>query len=103
MAGHKSKAGCRLRKLKKSHQQHTRRLKRAINRQLVTLDNELFNLLQAQAFYHEALLALIQTGDEPEPWLIGSILTKRWLRESGDSLLRQFGAMRGWLEQPNGS
>ena len=78
-------------------QRQTRHLKQATGSQLVALGDELDNLLQAQLFYHEAMLALMDAGDDPEHWLIGAILAKRWLRESGENLRQQLRAIRSGL------
>ncbi len=75
--------------------------KESFHNQLVTFDDRLFSLLKSQCFYHEAMLNLLTSQDEPDSdTLIGAIVIQRWLRESGDHLLSQLREMQGWLNRP---
>ena len=58
--------------------------------QLTTLDKALDQLLNSQALYHKAILALLQSGDNhSQSHIAGAISIHQWLEQSGSSLLQQ--------------
>lgn len=86
MAEHKSKAGATLRQLKSlQHQQQAFHC--ALDDQLRLLDDQLFNLIQGQQFYQQALVALTLMECTPKSWLTGSQVVEQRLRWYGDQVV----------------
>ena len=99
MAKCNTKAERRLRKLKKAHQRQIRQLKQAFDQELLDLQQSLQPTLYSQCFYHEAMMNLLTSQDEPESdILIGAMVTQRWLRESGQATLDQLDRIQSWLD-----
>ena len=87
MAKRNSKADHRLRKIKMQHQQEIRRLKTEFGEQLLGVERLLQPLLHSQTFYHEALMNLLTSPDEPgSDTLIGALGFQRWIHHSGQQL-----------------
>jgi len=87
MAKRKSTAAQRLRQLKTQHQRQVRRLTEEINEQLSTFEHSLQQQLYGQAFYHEALMNLLTSENEPDSdSLIGAMIFQRWLNTTGREL-----------------
>ena len=84
MAKRKCNADARLRKIKMTHQQELRQLKEEFGEQLVGLERVLSPLLYGQCFYHDALINLLTSPNEPDPdTLIGAVVFQRWIRNYG--------------------
>ena len=56
---------------------------------LTQLDDDLYNLLQSHLFYQQSMIALTEEQAEPEGWLIGALVTHRWLRQQGETLMTE--------------
>ena len=95
MAKRNTKAGLPLRQLKKRHQQHIQQLKEAFSDQLMALEQDLDAMLYSQAFYHESMINLLTSENEPDSdSLIGAMMIKRWLRQSGQRLQHQLSTLQ---------
>jgi hypothetical protein len=95
MAKRDSKAGARLRQLKNRYEQELRQLKEEFSDQLLVFEQELQQQLYGQAFYHEALINLLTSEDEPESdTLIGAMVFQRWLTTTGQQLQQSIRAYR---------
>ena len=95
MAKCNTKAGRRLRQLKNHYEQQVRQLKEDFDDQLFAFEHSLQQQLHSHAFYHEALMNLLTSENEPDSdLLIGAVVTQRWIRESGQSLHQQLHHLR---------
>ena len=95
MAKCNTKAGRRLRQLKNHYEQQLRQLKEEFGDQLFAFEHSLQQQLHSQVFYHEALMNLLTSENEPDSdILIGAMITHRWLRESGQALHQQLHHLR---------
>lgn len=89
MARKYSKANTRLRKLKRQHEREINQLKQGLSEKLFSLEQQLQQLLQKNAFYQEALFNLIISENEPDSdTLIGALMTQRWISVTGLELRR---------------
>jgi hypothetical protein len=87
MAKRNSNADRRLRKMKIAHQEQLRRLKNEFGEQLAGVEQALQPLLYSQCFYHEALMNLLTSENEPDSdTLIGAMIVQRWIRTTGQQL-----------------
>jgi len=95
MAKRKSKAGCRLRQLKSTHQQ----FRQSLSDQLMIFDDQLYNQQQAYVFYSRSLLSLAQEEEEPSLWMIGALVLERRLRQESENLTQQLQAIRQFVKR----
>jgi len=64
---------------------------------LITLDDQLHQLLESHYFYHTAMIALarLHEDEDVERWAMGAIFTKDHLHHRAEALLSRFGQLRG--------
>lgn len=87
MSTRKSNTRARLRKIKIQYQQQLRQLKEEFGDQLLSFEQSLQQQLYGQAFYHEALMNLLTSQNEPDSdSLIGAMIFQRWLNTTGREL-----------------
>lgn len=79
MATRKSKAS--------KPQQQFNRGNNHLRAKFTQLDDDLYNLLQSHLFYQQSMIALVEEQVEPDGWLIGALVTHRWLRQQGETLM----------------
>ena len=98
MAKHHHKADHYLRQLKSlQHQQQAFHC--ALDDRLRLLDDQLFNVIQGQQFYQQALVALTLMECTPESWLTGSQVVEQRLRCYGDQVVDQLEELRQWAKK----
>ena len=98
MAKYHHKAGATLRQLKSlRHQQQAFHC--ALDDQLRLLDDQLFNVIQGQQFYQQALVALTLMECTPESWLTGSQVVEQRLRCYGNEVVNQLEEIRLWAKK----
>ena len=69
----------------------------SLSDRLMALDDQLHQLLESHYFYHTAMIALARfhENEDPEQWAIGAIFTKDHLHQRAETLLSQYGQLRG--------
>ena len=66
------------------------------------LDNQLVYIHHSQCFYHEAMVNLLTSENEPDSdTLAGAMVTQRWLQDSTQDILNHMDHIQHWLEALN--
>lgn len=87
------------RKSKATHQQRQfYKRNNHLRAKLTQLDDDLYNLLQSHLFYQQSMMALTEEQVEPEGWLIGALVTHRWLRQQGETLMTELVSVKQSLK-----
>ena len=91
------KSSKRRRKTKITRQRQVRRFKQTLNTKLTQFDDDLYNLIQSNTFFHHAIIHLGNEELAPESWVMGALNTQRWLQQSADTLTQQLQDIRQWV------